>query len=258
MLLRTQFLAVCEAKGASVFIPLSELGHRSHELPPPYQMIQVVGDCPEAYGALGWLHAHNRPAEIVPPESVPPALTGVRYRLWEPNAFLQEIVDRNPYPHLCPLAIDVGCGSGREAVYLADKGMRVIAIDRLPDALARGHDLQTRYAPESPPIEWLCLDVERSVWQPSERVQLVCLFFFFSQELVLRAWDWLVPGGWLIVEAFTEQHRQHYGRPASCQRVSPKGALVTLVPSGSICHFSEGWRESGRHTARLWAVKPPP
>lgn len=257
MLLPTRFLSVCKAQNGAVFIPLSDLGNRQHELPPPHQMIQVAGDCPEAYGALGWLHAHNRPAEIVPPESIPPALRNARYRLWDPNAFLQEIVENHHLHILNLLALDLGCGSGREAVYLADKGMRVIAIDRLPDALARGYDLQTRYAPNSPPIEWLCLDLERSLWQPSEQVQLACLFFFFSQALILRAWNWLAPEGWLIVEAFTEQHRQHYGRPASCQRVSPKGALATLVPSETIRHFSEGWRENGRHTARLWAVKPP-
>jgi SAM-dependent methyltransferase len=143
-----------------------------------------------------------------PPDADPTA----RYRLWEPNEWLVEVVAASdltpcvslegepqgappcaptPLSHIVgeglgvranrrtasardeqkgytfiPRAIDLGCGSGREAVYLAAQGWQVVAVDRLPEALQRGRDLQRRYAPDSPPIQWVCADLERSDWQP--------------------------------------------------------------------------------------------
>lgn len=253
MLLHTLFLSVCEPIGSAVPISLEELPLRQHELPPPHRAVKVVRACAEAYGALGWFHARGRRAELVEPEAVPPPAPNARYRLWEPNAFLQAILEQHPLPKPAPLALDMGCGSGREAVYLADKGCRVIAVDRLPEALDRGRQLQARYAPESPPIEWVCVDLEQSAWQPPEPPDVVCLFFFFSRTLLGRAWEWLAPGGWLILEAFTETHFQTYGRPASPERWVRAGEM--LLPSEKVRYRSEDWRENGRHTLRLWAVK---
>jgi SAM-dependent methyltransferase len=122
-------------------------------------------------------------------------------------------------PERCPLiredagsprALDLGCGSGREAVYLAAGGWQVVAVDRLPEALQRGRDLQRRYAPDSPPIQWVCADLERSDWQPDGKFDCALLFYFYARELIPRACAWLNRGGVLLVEAFTETHRAHF------------------------------------------------
>ncbi len=172
------------------------------------------------------------------------------YRLWEPNAFLQESVQ-----HLPPgRALDLGCGSGREAVYLADLGWQVIAVDRLPDALERGRELQARYAPQSPPTHWVCADLEQSGWCPEHPVNLIVNCFYYSSELIRRAIRWLAPEGVLLVEAFTPTHQKAFGRPASPQRVTDLSSLIhLLLPSVLILHASEDWRENGRHTVRLLA-----
>jgi SAM-dependent methyltransferase len=55
-------------------------------------------------------------------------------------------------------ALDVGCGTGRDAVYLAQHGWRVTGIDFAQDALAKA---KQRAADEGVQIEWIQGDVGR-------------------------------------------------------------------------------------------------
>ncbi|GEM_PF-622684 len=224
------------------------------------------------------------------------AILKARYRLWEPNEWLTIVLTSPPSPlsvngegepcareasvppspfpkrgargvrlekttvtpllHKVGDALDLGCGSGREAVYLADMGWQVVAVDRLPEALERGRDLQRRYAPNSPPIQWICADLEKSDWRPEGQFDLITLFYFYSRELIQRACAWLEPNGSLLVEAFTMEHRARYGKPASDLRVARPGELLGLMPATMrVNHYSEAWRANGRHTARLWAER---
>jgi SAM-dependent methyltransferase len=249
----------------AVHIPLHELGARLHELPPPRKAIRLLCDSLDAYYALGWLHARGRQARLASAVEIkcldsdsdaPPT----RYRLWEPNEWLQEVIEALAPAYSMrrgePTALDLGCGSGRDAVYLADLGYQVVAVDRLPEALERGRDLQRRYAPDSPPIQWVCADLEKSDWQPHRAFELITLFYFYSSTLIPRVCDWLKPGGTLLIEAFTPEHRMHFGKPASSLRVVQLGELQRhLPPTIRIVDHSEGWRSNGRHTARLWAVR---
>ena len=280
-LLPTRYLSVAGEYAGAAHIPLAELERRTHELSPPEREVWVVADSQEAYYALGWLHARGRRARLVPappPDADPTA----RYRLWEPNEWLETVLyawetATQAEFRIAPLlqvppasrgeprggslsqhlrALDLGCGSGREAVYLAAQGWQVVAVDRLPEALQRGRDLQRRYAPESLPIHWVCADLEKSDWQPDGKFDCVLLFYFYARGLITRACAWLKPGGALLVEAFTETHRARFGKPASDTRVALPDELPSLLPDGMrVVAYSEGWRTNGRHTARLWAVR---
>ena len=53
-------------------------------------------------------------------------------------------------------ALDVGCGSGRDAVYLAKRGWRVTAVDLVEKALATA---ERRAAEEGVEVEWVRGDV---------------------------------------------------------------------------------------------------
>ncbi|GBC93851.1 Ubiquinone/menaquinone biosynthesis C-methyltransferase UbiE [bacterium HR15] len=259
MLLPTRLLCVARAACPSgnlpmVHIPLDELEARQHELAPPFVEMELLPTGVEAYYALGWLHARGRRARLSRciPRAIdrgnPPQV--VRYRLWEPNEFLQQVA-----PLLPPgRGLDLACGAGREAVYLADLGWQVVAVDRLPDALERGRELQARYAPDAPPIQWLEADLETD-WCPAGSFDIITCFFFLHRPLVQRVSEWLRPGGHFLMETFTTIHRAQFGRPSSEARVLRPGELPTLLPSTmTIRHYDEGWHTRG-HTARLWAQR---
>jgi SAM-dependent methyltransferase len=55
-------------------------------------------------------------------------------------------------------ALDVGCGTGRDAVYLTKHGWRVTGIDFAEDALAKARE---RAADEGVQVEWIQGDVGR-------------------------------------------------------------------------------------------------
>jgi tellurite methyltransferase len=130
----------------SVNIPAAELAARAYELPPPERALVVcAADPAEAARVAAELRARGHPhcaprAEPVarwpgPWETGPG--TGV---LWEPSPTVARWADSIPPGPV----LDLGCGAGRDAVHLAERGHAVTAVDRLPDALERAALLARR------------------------------------------------------------------------------------------------------------------
>ncbi len=242
----------------AVNIPRAELPDRTHELPPREQVVTVAGPLELARDTVRWLESVRRRGEVAvtsPSAGVSPGGDEVG-RLWEPAAFLENVA-----AGLAPgRALDLACGTGRDAVFLAAAGWRVVGVDVLPDALARAGDLQRRYAPAAPPIDWRCADLESSrglggVLRPDERFDLITVFRFLDRSLLRSASGYLNPGGSLVVETFTTVHRARHGRPSRDDHVLQPGELPALLgPRMEIRHYSEAWR-AGPHTARLHAVR---
>lgn len=128
-------------------------------------------------------------------------------RVWSatPNEHVVEIVEPLPPGR----ALDLGAGEGRHAIWLAELGWQVTAVDFAESGLDRGR----REAAErgvSDAITWVAADV--TSWEPSgtmevsettevsEAYQLVLVAFLHVPEDVLtRARTWLAPGGRLVV-----------------------------------------------------------
>lgn len=235
-----------------VRIPSLELGPRSYELPPPETAL-TLWPCSEAEAAAAWLRASGRECTV---DSAPQVETpDARWRLWRPHAFLEEAVAAEP----AGFALDLACGVGRESVFLADRGWRVVGIDWLPDALLRAAALERRYvAPGAPPIAWCVRDLEnpeqwRDPLQPAA-FDVICCFRFLHRPLLQSAWRWLRPGGRLVVETFTILHQARYARPRRAALVLNSGELPQLADNLSVLHFSEDWHGEA-HTARLIAQR---
>jgi SAM-dependent methyltransferase len=121
--------------------------------------------------------------------------------LWSGNPNPQltaEVVDLVP-----GTALDVGCGEGADAIWLARRGWRVTALDISTVALARGaaraaeasHDIAER-------ITWLHADV--TAWAPEATYQLVSVQFMHlpseqRDSVFRRLAACVAPGGSLLV-----------------------------------------------------------
>jgi tellurite methyltransferase len=82
-------------------------------------------------------------------------------RMWKPNEFLRQclttIIDRHLPRERSAVktALDLACGSGRDAVFLSASGWKVTAIDYLPTLLTRAKEMQElEQAPAMTLLDW--------------------------------------------------------------------------------------------------------
>lgn len=230
----------------SVNIPLESLRSRVWELPAPFVTVEVAGPREVANSALEILRGLGRRAVVAQEFSFGASGGG---RLWRPNQFLAGVAQRLPTGR----ALDLGAGQGRDAVFLADLGSEVTAVDKLQSSAARGRELERRYL-GTEAIDWWTADVLAPGFEAGQ-FDLVVELFFFDRELFLRSVSWLAHGGSVVVEAFTSVHQGAVGKPASPDRVVRPGELLELAHGLEVVAYEEGEHPKG-HTARLWARKP--
>lgn len=114
-------------------------------------------------------------------------------RLWSasPNALVAELVA----PLEAGRALDLGTGEGRHALWLAERGWSVTAIDFSSVGIDRGRSAAAAAGVE---VDWRVADVRS--WSPFGAYDLVLVVYLHLVEDVLaRAASWLAPGGRLVV-----------------------------------------------------------
>jgi SAM-dependent methyltransferase len=119
----------------------------------------------------------------------------------EPGRFLKEVVRERGSPGR---ALDLGCGSGVFAVYMAKRGGQVTGIDLMPRAIEMARE---RAARENARVEWVHGDLLE--WTPSVQFDLIldsgCLHSLIGGDLRryrAQLLSWLAPGGDYILGHF--------------------------------------------------------
>jgi SAM-dependent methyltransferase len=171
------------------------------ELPEPFAIIDVLEGpgCEEACEALRALRRN--------PRSIPTANTEMTSnRMWNVNPVLHDIVEiKTP-----GTALDLGCGAGRDSVWLAANGWEVTAIDRLEGNIDILRKLRLAYAPDDP-IHWQVANLNDL--RPQGEYDLVLLHYCWDSNYIELAQNCVAENGFLSILAHTQKHYSCYGYP---------------------------------------------
>lgn len=238
----------------AVCIPLTELAERVSELPPPGAPVDVLDVGPAAAAVVDWLGERGRSATLCPfPPGRRPELADVRCRLWRPDPFVAAVLASVSPGRLC----DLGCGVGRDAVFAAALGWKVIGVDHLPDAIARARQLADRYLDDGGRIDWVVADIDAAELPVGAGFDCVLSVRCWQPGLTERMAALLCPGGLAVVVAFSAEHRARHGKPADPTRVlDPEQAAEQLAPLQVERLSIDNSPNDGPHAVRLVARKP--
>nr|MEE4268604.1 methyltransferase domain-containing protein [Candidatus Krumholzibacteria bacterium] len=170
-------------------------------------------------------------------------------RLWEPPPWLVAHEDLLP-PAAAGPVLDLGCGSGRAAVWLAERGYRVTGIDWQPEALDLGRELA---ASRGVHCTFLAGDLRDPEVVPAGPWAVVLNFRYLERPLLARVASWLIPGGVCLVRTFREAPG-YEGHPQRRHRLE-RAELLGSFPTGqfSILAHEEGFDPDGRPAAGVTA-----
>lgn len=161
-----------------------------------------------------------------------------------PNPFLLSIASYLP---TSGLALDVAAGVGTNGLYLAERGMHVIALDisevGLKLARERAQGLQ---------LETAVIDLA-SIWLPADYFDVILNFRFLERSTFPVYKRALRPGGWLVFETFVQgetavAHPHYYLQPEE---------LRHAFADFKIAHYRET-NDRRKNVAQLLAQKPLP
>jgi SAM-dependent methyltransferase len=158
-----------------------------------------------------------------------------------------------------PRALDLACGAGRHALFLAARGFRVTAVDAsrvgvemmLERARARGLDLDARVA-----------DLARGEFTiEPDAYHLVCDFYYLQRDLFRAMRAGLRRGG-LFVAAIHTVDEHASARPMNPDYLLQPGELREQFRGWEILHYhetagrDEDAGEHDRRTAEIIARRP--
>lgn len=168
-----------------------------------------------------------------------------RYRLRERPA---EDLDTTPTPlvvdaaaKLAPgKALDLACGAGRNAIWLAEQGWEVTAVDAAKEAM---EILRSRAKERSLKINTVVINLEQGEFEiESSRWDLILMCYYLQRNLFKEAKRGVKPGGVLI----SIVHITEAGEEASPHRLLP-GQLEQYFSGWDLLHRYEGKPNDSAH-----------
>jgi SAM-dependent methyltransferase len=125
-------------------------------------------------------------------------------------------------------AVDLGCGNGRNAIFLARSGFTTLAVDYSPTAIAWARD---RVAEAGVPVTLMCQDVFALQLEPGSHDLVYDSGCFHHipphrrDEYVERVVGALKPGGWFGLTCFRPEGGSGYSDAEVYERRSMGGGL---------------------------------
>ncbi len=165
------------------------------------------------------------------------------------------VVDARPWLEPPGLALDVACGAGRNALYLARRGFSVVAIDISWEGLTR---LNRRARAERLPVLPVHADLDQFAF-PEAAFDLIVNTRFLLRSLFRAFSRTLKPGGLLLFETFNKDEIEVLGGDIRPAYALERGELPRAFADLEMLLYEEGVfeRDEGeRGLARVIARKP--
>lgn len=130
-------------------------------------------------------------------------------------------------------ALDIACGEGRNAIYLARQGCQVDAVDISEVAIKNAKTTATGLD-----INFVVADLENfSI--PEDTYDLIINFYYLQRSLVPQIKKGLKKGGLLAFETYTIEH-QAFGHPKNPDFLLKPNELLRLFNDLHILYYREG------------------
>lgn len=183
---------------------------------------------------------------------LPPALVGhgpVDRPLWRAPAWLTAHEGLLPPPALGP-ALDLGCGSGRAAVWLAGKGYRVTGLDHQPEALQLLGQLA---ASRGVQVAAVRADLRAPGGVPEGPWGVVVNIRCLHRPVLQRLHEFVVPHGVAVVRSFRDAPGWEPDITAA-HRLRAAELAATFAPGRwEVLAHEEGFDDDGRPAAGIIA-----
>jgi SAM-dependent methyltransferase len=154
-------------------------------------------------------------------------------------------------PKAAPKALDLACGAGRNAVYLAERGWDVTACDISLEGLRRAQSLARERGVR---LQLFCQDLS-TVQLPAEHFDLVICFFYLLRELFPQIKATLRPQGLVVFKTYTTDQLRFPGRPRHPLHMLEPQELLDAFRDFRVLTYQEIVKDRG--VAQLIAQKPP-
>ncbi len=167
----------------------------------------------------------------------------------EPTAFLLSISDLLP---VSGRALDVAGGNGRDAIWLAARGLDTTVVDVSDGAL----DL-ARAEAANREVQLTCVHADlRSGGLPSGQWDLILCSHYLQRDLFPVMVGSLAEGGVLACAIATVRNLEHHARPPR-EFLLDERELLGLVGGLTVIRYEEGWFDD-HHEARIVARRATP
>jgi 2-polyprenyl-3-methyl-5-hydroxy-6-metoxy-1,4-benzoquinol methylase len=155
-----------------------------------------------------------------------------------PDSWLQRVLPLLPGGSV----LDVACGRGRNALFLAEKGYDVTAVDAVEEGLAQ---LKSEAQRRGLSLTLHRQDLEAKPALPGGEYDVVLQFFYLQRSLFPYLKRAVRPGGVAVVRTFS--HAGPWpGGPAHAEYALEEGELPELFAGWEILLHEEGLEQSHR------------
>jgi 2-polyprenyl-3-methyl-5-hydroxy-6-metoxy-1,4-benzoquinol methylase len=153
----------------------------------------------------------------------------------EPSSFLREIFVSGAWAIPCGRALDIACGKGRNALFLAERGFSVVAIDISAVAL---DEARRRAAERNLTVSWQQADLE-GIQLRESAYDLVVNFNYLQRSLIPQIKAGLKTGGHVVFETYLID-QPAIGHPKNPAYLLGHNELLNFFRDFRVLYYREG------------------